>query len=296
MKKGDTGKLIKIAQYMIGYTKELGVFTKGLEDRVINFQKLNGLKPNGVINNDTFYELISSAPIAKKSKIKKNINRAWQLMIEVDCDGIFGNETLAKTKEFQSKNGLTVDGEVGPKTWCKALSLEKPKYVVKQPVNYKQIDKKWKDIVYTYNGTYSKKQTIGNSGCGPTSMSDIVATYWDSKITPVEICKLAVDKGYRRKTGGTDGKFFTFVTQKYDGMCLETTSHTYAMEAVKKGHLVIVSVGKSRWSNGGHYIVLWKISGSTCYINDPYSYSSYKEKAPWSALKKARKKYYIIYK
>lgn len=45
-----------------------------------------------------------------------------------------------------------------------------------------------------------------------------------------------------------------------------------------------------------HYIVLWKVNGSTCYINDPYSYSSYKEKAPWSALKKARKKYYIIYK
>lgn len=32
---------------------------------------------------------------------------------------------------------------------------------------------------------------------------------------------------------------------------LETTSHTYAKEAVNKGHLVIVSVGKSRWTNGG---------------------------------------------
>ena len=296
MKKGDTGKLVKIAQYMIGYTKELGIFTKELEDKVINFQKLNGLKPNGAIDNNTFYELVSSAPIAKKSKIKKNINRAWQLMIEVNCDGIFGNETLTKTKEFQKKNGLLVDGEVGPKTWCKALSLTKPNYAIKQPVNYKQIDKKWKDIVYTYNGTYSKKQTIGNSGCGPTSMADVIATYWDDKITPIETCKFAVENYFRRKTGGTDGKFFTFMAEKYGGSCLETTSHTYASEAANKGHLVIVSVGPSRWANGGHYIVLWKVSGSTCYINDPYSYSSYKEKAPWDTLKKARKKYYIIYK
>ena len=86
------------------------------------------------------------------------------------------------------------------------------------------------------------------------------------------------------------------MAEKYDGSCLETTSHTYAKEAVNKGNLVIVSVGKSRWTNGRHYIILWKVSGSTCYINDPYSYSSYKEKAPWNTLKKARKKYYIIYK
>lgn len=283
----------KIGQYLLGYTKNN---QKELKKKIIEFQKMHGLKPTGKFDNNTIYELIEAAPIAKKSKVKKNVNRAWQTFLETECDGIFGDETLVKTKEFQKKNNLLADGEVGPKTWCKALGISVPKYIIKQPVNYKQIDKKWKDVIYTYNGTYSKKQTIGNSGCGPTSMSDIVAAYWDSKITPVEMCKLAIDKGYRRKTGGTDGKFFTFVAQKYEGMCLETISHTYAMEAVKKGHLIIVSVGKSRWSNGGHYIVLWKISGSTVYINDPYSYSSYKEKAPWSALKKARKKYYIIYK
>ena len=54
MKKGDTGKLVKVAQYIIGYTKDLGIFTKALEDKVISFQKLNGLKPNGIIDNNTF--------------------------------------------------------------------------------------------------------------------------------------------------------------------------------------------------------------------------------------------------
>lgn len=32
-------------------------------------------------------------------------------------DGIFGSKTLARVKEFQAKNGLMVDGIVGPKTW-----------------------------------------------------------------------------------------------------------------------------------------------------------------------------------
>lgn len=282
-----------VEQYLLGYTKNN---QKELEKKIIEFQKMHGLKPTGKFDNNTTYELIAAAPIAKKSKVKKNVNRAWQTFLGLECDGVFGNETLAKTKEFQKKNGLVADGEVGLKTWCKALNINAPQYIVKQPVNYKQIDKKWKNIIYTYHNTYSKNQTIGSSGCGPTSMADIVATYWDNKITPVEMCKLAVDEGYRKKTGGTDGKFFTFVAQKYGGMCLETTSHTYAREAVNKGHLVIVNVGPSRWTNGGHYIVLWKVSSSTSYIADPNSYSSYKERAPWSTLKKARRKYYIIYK
>lgn len=240
--------ITKIGQYLLGYTKNN---QKELEKKIIEFQKMHGLKPTGEFDNNTIYELIETAPIAKKSKIKKNVNRAWQTFLGVECDGIFGNETLAKTKKFQKENGLIDNGEVEQKTWRKALNISVPKYIIKQPINYKQIDKKWKDLIYTYNGTHNKKQTIGNSGCGPTSMADIVAIYWDSKITPVEMCKLAVDKRYRRKTGGTDGKFFTFVAQKYGGICFETTSHTYAMEAVKKGHLAIVSVGQSRWTNGG---------------------------------------------
>ena len=81
MKKGDTGKLVKIAQYMIGYTKELGIFTKELEDKVISFQKLNGLKPNGVIDNDTFYELIFSAPIAKTGNINDLIQTSGDVLV-----------------------------------------------------------------------------------------------------------------------------------------------------------------------------------------------------------------------
>ena len=34
-----------------------------------------------------------------------------------EIDGVFGAKTEAAVKDFQSGNGLTADGIVGPKTW-----------------------------------------------------------------------------------------------------------------------------------------------------------------------------------
>ncbi|PGS46819.1 hypothetical protein COC46_20550 [Bacillus sp. AFS041924] len=37
-------------------------------------------------------------------------------------DGVFGILTEKAVKEFQHKNGLVVDGIVGPKTWAKLFN------------------------------------------------------------------------------------------------------------------------------------------------------------------------------
>lgn len=298
LKKNSTGKEVKIVQYLIGYTSKLGTFTSTLESKIITFQKEQGLTPDGIVGNDTYYALGAAAPILKKKKGKTNPNRAWQTFLGIEVDGVFGEDTLAKTKEFQKEKGLEADGEVGPKTWAAAFGVTKKPIKIVQPKNFKQNDPKWEDVLYTYKNKHSKNQTIGNSGCGPSALADIVATWWDEKITPVEMCKLAVDKNYRLKTGGTNHKFFEYVAKLYGGHYCETTSHTYAKKAIENGHYVIVNVGPSRWTSGGHFICWWKISGSTVYINDPYDtkHTPAKEKAPYSELKKARKKYFIIYK
>ena len=41
--------------------------------------------------------------------------------VPLDADGKFGGKTDYVVREFQRKNGLTVDGEVGKKTWDKLL-------------------------------------------------------------------------------------------------------------------------------------------------------------------------------
>jgi peptidoglycan hydrolase-like protein with peptidoglycan-binding domain len=44
----------------------------------------------------------------------------------VEVDGVFDESTVSATKMFQSSNGLTQDGTVGPMTWSTALRLGFP--------------------------------------------------------------------------------------------------------------------------------------------------------------------------
>jgi len=58
------------------------------------------------------------SPVALKPDIM-----AWQNIIGIKPDGIFGAQTKAATVAWQKKNGLTADGVVGPATWKKAADL-----------------------------------------------------------------------------------------------------------------------------------------------------------------------------
>ena len=46
-----------------------------------------------------------------------------QEFLEIGADGIFGSGTEAAVKQWQSLNGLTADGIVGPATWDAMASL-----------------------------------------------------------------------------------------------------------------------------------------------------------------------------
>lgn len=89
-----------------------------------SFQKMLGVIQNGVLSEDIITALNE---IMKKSlcSIKSNSNKAtiryiqWRLNIKVD--GIFGNETFTKIKQFQVLNRLVPDGIVGIDTWAALL-------------------------------------------------------------------------------------------------------------------------------------------------------------------------------
>lgn len=47
--------------------------------------------------------------------------KIWQVIVGSEPDGIFGKDTVNRTKQFQQSAGLAVDGIVGKKSWAVGL-------------------------------------------------------------------------------------------------------------------------------------------------------------------------------
>lgn len=69
-------------------------------------------------------------PVLKKGAKRDEVKSLQALLIgygysvgSSGVDGSFGNATLAAVKKYQSRNGLEIDGSVGPKTWAKLLGV-----------------------------------------------------------------------------------------------------------------------------------------------------------------------------
>ena len=193
----------------------------------------------------------------------------------LDTGDEFGPQTEEAVKHFQEIKGLKADGIVGPLTWAALAGDGGGEY--KQPVDYKQYDSRWASVMYSNHG--DKKQTIKSSGCGPTSMADIVATVKDSKITPVEMAKFALAKGCRTNNEGTAWAFFPKVADEYGfSKYRKATSLADLKSCLDTGGYIVASMGKGYWTSGGHYICVWKYDGTYIYANDPASSSRKKQK------------------
>lgn len=64
---------------------------------------------------------VAGNPLLQKGSTGEAV-KAWQKIIGVTQDGIFGDNTVAATKVWQKNHGLLQDGKVGPKTWLAAAS------------------------------------------------------------------------------------------------------------------------------------------------------------------------------
>ena len=135
---------------------------------------------------------------------------------------------------------------------------------------YSQIDSRWKNHVYTAIGDNS--QTIGTSGCGPTSAAMIV-TAIKGTITPDEMGDLFVQYGYRSANSGTYWSAFRWVADVFDIEYQETTNIDTAIELLKNNNYVVCSVANGLFTSGGHFIVLTEINGDTITVYDPYLYA-----------------------
>lgn len=253
LKRKSNGTEVRVLQFFLGVSAD-GIFGAKTEAAVNNWKEKNGMEKDGVFSESDWNLIAAQMPELKVGSRGKEV-KMWQAFLGVDVDGIFGTKTRASTRAYQIASKLIITGIVTKDVWKMAFSAAAapvPKTSgtnTKKPVDYKQYDSRWGGIKYS---THTKSQTIKNSGCGPTSMADIVATWWDKNITPRELCALSVQKGYRTYDSGTSWTFFRYCAEEYGASkFVQTTSVETLKNALSNGALAVVSFGPSKWTKNG---------------------------------------------
>ena len=171
-----------------------------------------------------------------------------------------------------------------------------------QPVSYLQTDPRWGSLDYSAPG---EKTTIAASGCGPTAMSMVLATWADPKVNPATECAWALANGFKAPHQGTYYGYFEpagaryglRVTRlNYTSLYGKSTSayHAQVKDALDRGELVIACMGPGNWTSSGHYVLVWGIQGGTIYINDPASTKAARTQGSWALFKQQVKYYWVI--
>lgn len=174
-----------------------------------------------------------------------------------------------------------------------------------RPVKYLQTDSRWRYIPYANKGETS---TIGGSGCGPTAMAMVIATWCNPKVTPVTTCSWALSHNFKATGSGTYHNYFVPQAKAYGLDCYKVNAesiqymsvanakkyHDEAHKAVEEGNLVICLMGKGNWTRGGHYILWYDNDGDDVLINDPASTAAKRERNKFSLLKSQVRFYWVV--
>ena len=309
----DTGKLVVVAKLLTGYIKidkkvssiDSYIKTNGNYDAdftayMVTWQTKHKLTSDGVCGPNTWTAIAKSAPTCSTSKNETSgYALALQLLLggNITPDGIYGSRTKAAVATYQDSHKLTPDGICGTKTWQTLIVGESVqptpapgKFV--QPVDFKQGDSRWGKKNYTSCG--NKSQTMANSGCGPTSAADVVATLKDKAATPWTLAQLAIKWGCRTKSSGTSWDFFKKVANHYKFSKFVQSASLDALKAcLDAGGYVVCSMAPGYWTKGGHFICAWKYDDTYIYCNDPASKTRKKQKI--TQFMKERKQFFCFY-
>lgn len=148
--------------------------------------------------------------------------------------------------ELENESDISYDGEKS-KSW----NIELGEY--KGLTYYSQIDNRWKNNLYTSTG--NSTQTIGSSGCGPTSAAMVVSSI-KGTITPPQMAEVFVKNGYRSANNGTYWSAYRAVADEFNIGYTETSDIQKSIDLLRNRNYVICSVGNGLFTTGGHYIVI----------------------------------------
>lgn len=171
-----------------------------------------------------------------------------------------------------------------------------------QPVSYLQTDRRWANQAYAVKG---ESATVGGSGCGPTAMAMVLATWADPKVTPATECAWALAHGYKAKGHGTFYGYFTPAAARYGLTCAQlnyaslhgnaaSSYHEKVKAALGRGDLVIACMGPGNWTRSGHFVLLWDVIGDVAYVNDPASTLTRRTRGSWALFRQQVKYYFVI--
>nr|DAW54800.1 MAG TPA: peptidase [Caudoviricetes sp.] len=135
---------------------------------------------------------------------------------------------------------------------------------------YSQLDSRWKNLMYSSIGNTS--QTIGTSGCGPTSSAMIVSSI-KGNITPDTMANLYTQYGYRSANQGTYWSAFKWTADVFNIEYSECYRLDDAVAKLKDNHYIIASCNQGLFTYGGHFIVLVGVEGDYIKVYDPYLYN-----------------------
>ena len=147
-------------------------------------------------------------------------------------------------------------------------------------VYFSQTDSRWKNIIYSNHNDPS--QTIGSSGCGPTSAAMVVSGI-KGLVYPDQMADLYVRYGYRSYSDGTYFAAFQFTADYFGLEFSRAWNVNDAIEKVKNNNYVVASCGRGLFTTGGHFIVIWKFddinnngvidNNDILHVYDPYLYN-----------------------
>ncbi len=105
---------------------------------------------------------------------------------------------------------------------------------------YSQVDSRWKNTMYSNHNDYS--QTIGTSGCGPTSAAMVVSSI-KGTITPDTMARLYTEYGYRSYNSGTYWSAFRWTADIFNIEYQETSNLETVVEKLHDNNYIIASCG-----------------------------------------------------
>ncbi|AIQ13827.1 C39 family peptidase [Paenibacillus durus] len=138
----------------------------------------------------------------------------------------------------------------------------------REVVYYNQMDIRWADK------PYGPRDTIGASGCGPTSLAIVVSTLTNKTVDPVMMSNWAYQNGYLAE--GT-GSYHSLIPDgaRHFGLQVEgatTREQQKIIDALSRGSLVVVIMGKGHFTSSGHFMVLRGVSeDGKVLVADPAS-------------------------